>query len=151
MGEHLRDEVFRIVDISVQRTGGSFAYFTRNPRQHKWPLKRFFQRTRADFVRFNYLGEWHSHPSFRPIPSTTDVNTMQALVCDPTVGVNFLVLLVCKLGDDCNFEATATAFRANTQPMSVPLTIENNPEEDSTTMLDRVRRLLGLRPKPGNS
>ena len=31
MGEHVRDEVFRIVDISVQRSGGDRACFIRQP------------------------------------------------------------------------------------------------------------------------
>jgi [CysO sulfur-carrier protein]-S-L-cysteine hydrolase len=35
MGEHVRDEVFRIVDISVQRSGGDRACFIRRPEDHK--------------------------------------------------------------------------------------------------------------------
>ena len=35
MGEHVRDEVFRIVNISVQRSGGDRACFIRHPKDHQ--------------------------------------------------------------------------------------------------------------------
>jgi proteasome lid subunit RPN8/RPN11 len=69
MGEHVRDEIFRVVDISVQRAGGSEAYFIRDPASHKTQLEKFFADTGADYSRFNYLGEWHSHPTFEAVPS----------------------------------------------------------------------------------
>jgi integrative and conjugative element protein (TIGR02256 family) len=93
MGEHIGDELFRVVEISVQRSGGTAACFIRHPNEHKAQLERFFAQTGNDYARFNYLGEWHSHPSFEPAPSETDVCTMQSIVEDPEVGVNFLVLL----------------------------------------------------------
>jgi [CysO sulfur-carrier protein]-S-L-cysteine hydrolase len=124
MGEHVRDELFRVVEISVQRSGGSHAGFTRKPGDHQAQLRKFFTRTGNHYARFNYLGEWHSHPSFDLIPSTTDLTTMQSIVEDQSVGVNFLVLLVAKLGPDKRPEATATAFRARTAPLSVPLQAE---------------------------
>jgi integrative and conjugative element protein (TIGR02256 family) len=121
MGEHVRDELFRIVDISVQRSGGSQACFIRRPKDHERQLKRFFARTGSDYTRFNYLGEWHSHPSFEPVPSDTDLRTMQSMVIDPAVGANFLILLISKLGADQQLQATATAFRADASPLLVPL------------------------------
>ena len=68
MGEHVRDDVFRVVDISVQRSGGSQTHFVRDPSSHAAQLDAFFARTGNDFTRFNYLGEWHSHPTFEPAP-----------------------------------------------------------------------------------
>jgi [CysO sulfur-carrier protein]-S-L-cysteine hydrolase len=43
MGEHVRDELFRLLDISVQRWGGSDARFIRHPKNHKKQLKKFFR------------------------------------------------------------------------------------------------------------
>lgn len=60
-------------------------------------LRRFFRRHACDYTRFNYLGEWHSHPLFYPIPSATDHASMRALVTDPAMGANFLVLMIVKL------------------------------------------------------
>jgi [CysO sulfur-carrier protein]-S-L-cysteine hydrolase len=121
MGEHLRDELFRVVEISVQRSGGSQACFIRNPSEHQAQLQKYFARTGEDYTRFNYLGEWHSHPSFEPIPSSTDIQTMQSIVDDPSVGANFLVLLIAKLSSNKQIEETAMAFRACMQPVSVTL------------------------------
>jgi integrative and conjugative element protein (TIGR02256 family) len=124
MGEHLHDEVFRIVEISVQRSGGTQACFIRNPSDHQAQLEQFFARYGNDYVRYNYLGEWHSHPSFDPMPSTSDMQTMQSIVDDPAVGVNFAVLLITKLGNNKRIEATAMAFRSGMSAMSVPLQAE---------------------------
>src|SRR5262245_2536321 len=73
MGEHIGDDAFRVADMTVQRSGGSQTCFVRRPHEHKRALDRFFERTGGDYARFNYLGEWHSHPSFAPVPSGTDL------------------------------------------------------------------------------
>ena len=70
MGEHVLDEMFRVTEISVQRAGGSEACFVRDPASHKTQLEKFFADTGADYSRFNYLGEWHSHPTFEAVPSS---------------------------------------------------------------------------------
>jgi integrative and conjugative element protein (TIGR02256 family) len=144
MGEHVRDALFRIVDISVQRSGGSHACFIRHPKDHEKQLKKFFARTGSDYTRFNYLGEWHSHPGFDPVPSATDVETMQSIVDDPNVGVNFLVLLVCRRATGGAIEATAVAFRAATEPLGVPVALEAPTQAQTTTLTQRFWRFLGL-------
>lgn len=128
MGEHVRDELFRVVDISVQRSGGSHACFIRHPKDHEAHLERFFARTGADYTRFNYLGEWHSHPSFKAVPSDTDMETMQSIVNDPAVGANFLVLLIAKLASMQEIAVTATAFRAGALPLIVDHYAESAPD-----------------------
>ena len=124
MGEHVRDDVFRVVDISVQRSGGSEVCFVRDPAQHETTLQAFFARSGDDYARFNYLGEWHSHPTFEPVPSAIDVATMQSLVEDPAVGANFLVLLVVKMSGRRTIEGSAITFRSQCQPTSVAIRIE---------------------------
>jgi [CysO sulfur-carrier protein]-S-L-cysteine hydrolase len=124
MGEHVADELFRVVEISVQRTGGSDAYFIRHPKDHEATLKTFFAKTGNEYTRFNYLGEWHSHPSFEPVPSETDMLTMQSITNDPTVGANFLVLLIAKSAGRKQIAATATVFRKGAMPVRVVLETE---------------------------
>ncbi len=146
MGEHVRDELFRLVELSVQRSGGTNACFIRRPGDHKAQLEKFFAETGNDFTRFNYMGEWHSHPSFEPLPSDTDVRTMQSIAEDPDAGVNFLVLMVCRLasGRGRVLELTATAFRAGAPPVAVPVSFEPEPEGQTVTLVERVRRFIGL-------
>ena len=123
MGEHVSQDTFRLVDLSVQHSGGSGGCFTRKPRRHAKQLEEFFERTGRLYVRFNYLGEWHSHPSFDVIPSSTDIATMQALVEDADVGVKFLVLLICRL-DRAQLNLSATAFTPGAHPVPVRLIYE---------------------------
>lgn len=125
MGEHVRDDVFRVVDISVQRTGGSIASFVRDPASHDAQLKSFFARTRGDFTRFNYLGEWHSHPMCDPAPSQTDCNSIQSIIDNPDVGANFVVLLVVKLASRTKIEGTAMVFRPHLASMNVVVLSED--------------------------
>lgn len=113
MGEHISENVFRVREITVQRHSGSFASFLRFAQDIIAPLRRYFQVTNHDYTRFNYLGEWHSHPSFVPTPSSTDRQTMHDLVNDEQVGANFAVLLVVKLGAERQLEGTATVFQPN--------------------------------------
>lgn len=141
LAEHLGDELFRVVEISVQRTGGNHVGFMRDPRRHRRQLKSFFRRTGEDYTRFNYLGEWHSHPSFPADPSPTDIKTMQSIVENPAVGVNFLVLLVCKRNTAGGVEASSTAFVAHDPPARVSLVLER---DTTTTMGQRFRNLLGF-------
>ena len=130
MGEHLGAERFRLVEISVQRSGGDQACFIRNPREHQAQLEKFFAETGQDYTRFNYLGEWHSHPSFAAVPSSTDFQTMQGIIDDPSVGANFLVLLVVKLSRR-RIEASAFAFRSSTEPVPVQMQAESGSESRS--------------------
>ncbi len=128
MGEHLSDETFRVVDITVQHSGGSECHFVRNPEEHNSQLKEFFARTGENYRRFNYLGEWHSHPSFESHPSPTDMTTMQSMVNDPAIGVNFLILLVVRLRWTSNIHIAGVAFRPGLDPASVAVSPEDDPE-----------------------
>ena len=112
MGEHLAENVFRVKDLTIQRHGGGFAAFLRVVQDVVEPLRSFFRATNNDFKRFNYLGEWHSHPSFVPEPSTTDHETMQGIIEDPKVGAHFVILLVIKLIEESQLESSITVYQA---------------------------------------
>src|SRR3954454_23962035 len=77
MGEHVKDNIFRIYDITVQTQGGSWISFVRElPRSMKKNFHQFFRKTNYQYSKYNYLGEWHSHPSFELSPSSRDIQTM---------------------------------------------------------------------------
>lgn len=118
--ENLGGGIFDIVDLSVQRSGGSYASFKRTFGQHDRFMRRFFNRTGHHYERFNYLGEWHSHPSFPALPSFVDGNQMQLLLREPDQKARFLVLLVVK-GGKSGIEASAHAFAKGIHPIRVPL------------------------------
>jgi integrative and conjugative element protein (TIGR02256 family) len=141
MGEHLQGETFRLVDFSVQHSGGTDSHFTRDPSQHQAHLDTFFFKTGSDFARFNYLGEWHSHPSFEPRPSRDDIQTMQSIVEDPNVGVNFLVLVIARLRWR-RLELGAVAFVRNGRPVDVSLQTDTREGGKLANAVQMIRRFL---------
>ena len=110
MGEYIGEEEFRIVDLTIQKRRGTFTFFVRLVTDAVTSLQRFFKQTGYNYKKFNYLGEWHSHPSFPPTPSSKDIQSMLEIVTDTDIGANFVILLIVRSKDAQQIEATATAF-----------------------------------------
>jgi len=112
-GEHVSEGVFRICEISIQRHNGSWIRFVRlmNGGLSKM-FFQFFRKNNYRYTKFNYLGEWHSHPTFSLVPSGQDYRTMQSIVSDPEVGANFAVLMIVKITNG-NLQAGVTLFFNN--------------------------------------
>jgi [CysO sulfur-carrier protein]-S-L-cysteine hydrolase len=106
--EHIGGSTFKVVEVTIQKSVGTTVEFVRDPAEHQAELDSFFARTNDDCARFNYLGEWHSHPTFVPIPSGQDLRTMRSILEDPSTGVMFLVLIICRLQSDGSLALTAT-------------------------------------------
>lgn len=97
--EHIGVDEFTIREVTIHRRGG-IAFFVRRISEALQGLRGFFAKTANQYTRFNYLGEWHSHPLFAAEPSGQDDASMREIVEDENVGANFVVLLVLKLGHD---------------------------------------------------
>jgi integrative and conjugative element protein (TIGR02256 family) len=138
VGEHVEDESFRIVDLSVQRSGGSQAHFIRDVEHNRAFLDAFFAKTGRDYQRFNYLGEWHSHPLFTPLPSREDAATMRDLVEDSAVGVNFAILMIVSLGWRSTLKMSATAYRATEAPVAAEVVLEGDTQAGRVGWLKAV-------------
>jgi proteasome lid subunit RPN8/RPN11 len=124
MGEHVSEGVFRVKDLSVQRRGGTLASFVRDVRAALVPLRRFFAETGHDYTRYNYLGEWHSHPLFPAEASHKDSESMWGIVDNPAVGANFAVLLTVRLGAEGRLEVSATAYLPGRCRLEASLEVE---------------------------
>src|SRR2546427_2280770 len=96
MAEHSGPNRFEVRELTVHRRGSVFN-FVRAIEEALGRLRDFFHRTEYDYTRFNYIGEWHSHPSFQPVPSSRDDSSMREIIHDPKLGANFVVLLIVKL------------------------------------------------------
>ena len=96
MGEHVGLNHFAVRTLQVQRPG-AIASFMRSVAGAARAIRAFCLSKGNDFRRFNYLGEWHSHPSFSVQPSSRDHTTMRELATDAQVGANFVVLLIFRL------------------------------------------------------
>lgn len=109
MAEHIGPNEFEIRELTVHNIG-AFATFVRRIEDALGRLRSFFERVQHDYSRFNYIGEWHSHPSFTPEPSSRDDESMRQIVQDPQVGANFVVLVIVKLDAEEQLIATAHTY-----------------------------------------
>ena len=116
MGEHVSNDTFRVASVTVQRKGGTFAAFVRIVAEILSPLREFFESTRHEYTKHNYLGEWHSHHSFALSPSEKDQTTMYTMVMDPELGAHFVVLLLVKLGESGGIDGSVTIYQPHTKP-----------------------------------
>ena len=105
MAEHVSHNRFVVRDITIQDRG-SIASFVRRIEDALRGLSLFFKAQNHDYQRFNYLGEWHSHPLFPAEPSSKDDHSMVEIVSDKSVGANFVVLVIVKLAEAEPFRAT---------------------------------------------
>jgi hypothetical protein len=112
-GEHVSSEEFMVVEATIAGTG-SIASYVRGLVRSLARLERFFSRTKHNYTRFNYLGEWHSHPSFELFPSVIDDRTMFEIVNDPAVGAHFAVSIIVKL-IDAKLQARAFVYYPGTR------------------------------------
>lgn len=95
-GEMLAPSYFRVTEITQQTRPGTVASFLVDLLQAARDAAGFYAKTGHQYARFNYLGEWHSHPSFAVQPSGVDISTMQALVANPEFRGHFAVLMITK-------------------------------------------------------
>lgn len=123
MGEQINVDLFRIVDFSVDEHTGSAAHFVRSPEDHKAALDAFFERTGHDYARFNYLGEWHSHPSYSTRPSLEDVHAMTDLVTGER-SIDFSVLLISRLRFFRRLDVSTFVFSRHAPPQRAAINRE---------------------------
>jgi len=96
-GEQLAPSDFRATELTFQKRRGTIARFVVDLVQAARDSIRFFNKTRHQYTRYNYIGEWHSHPSFALRPSGVDLSTMQELVTAPDFVGHFAVLMIVRL------------------------------------------------------
>ena len=128
-GEHVDNDEFRLLEITKQRRKGDEVSFRRKPREAKRSLKKLRAAYDNDHTRFNYLGEWHSHPNAPAIPSRLDGETMQGLLADPKSDAHFLVLIIVRLNERDELELSANAFLASGHILECEVIIEPDTKE----------------------
>lgn len=120
MAEQIEPGHFRVVELTVDSDTGGRAHFVRSPEAHAAALETFFKRTGNAYERFNYLGEWHSHPGFPVAPSVQDAESMVALV-EGERGIDFAVLLIVRLDWWHRIAASCTLFQRGHGPSGVEI------------------------------
>lgn len=122
-GEQLAPSDFRVTEVTVQSRPGTFARFVVDLLQAAKDAVRFFDRTEHRYTRYNYIGEWHSHPSFAVQPSGPDVATMRDLVRDSQFVGTFAVLMIVRL-DAETLTVGAWVFDPQGEERAITLEVE---------------------------
>ena len=130
-GEQLNEGYFRIVkapqQISQTSTGSRFC---RDGVQARKVIKSLHSRYGGQAERFNYLGEWHSHPDAPTLPSPRDETTMLELVAQQDGAVNFLVLVILRLSEVGALQFGARAYLASGHALPCAVEAETETPDD---------------------
>lgn len=111
-----------MTELTVQSRPGTFARFFVDLFQAARDAATFFGRTNHWYERFNYIGEWHSHPSFTVQPSGKDLATMRELVRDAAFLGSFAILMIVRL-ERGEIESKAMLFEPDGSQGTVALEI----------------------------
>lgn len=123
LGEHIGENEFAVREITVQGTG-TISRFIRKVGEAVVALGKFFRLHGNDYSRFNYLGEWHSHPLFEPRPSSVDHISMLEIATSSEVGANFVVLLIVKLDQQSLLIGSAHVYLPDRRVFEAALDIQ---------------------------
>jgi len=126
-GEQVAEGDFRIIEATRQRFwGGTATTFKRRGRGARKDVLALHEKFGGDAKRFNYLGEWHSHPNAPAMPSLQDEITMCNLLAEQGAAVNFLVLIIVKLDETGLFHIGAVCYLASGHKLNCEIEIEDH-------------------------
>jgi proteasome lid subunit RPN8/RPN11 len=112
---------FELVGLTVDLEVGTRDRFDSLPEPHSQQMDRILLENSGRAGRIDYLGEWHSHPTFPPIPSQIDVAAMTDMV--ENNGPSFAALVIVRLMADASIQATITTFKRAQLPEAGQLII----------------------------
>ena len=123
--EKTGNEEYKIEDVYFESSVGNFAFVKLyNNKKYKKFCNEYFKRHMDDYENHNYIGDWHSHPSFSCYPSMFDKEeVIKDLECS---NAKFLIQVILK---DDNNKLIGNAFLYNMceTATKVKLIIENHP------------------------
>lgn len=132
-GEQICEGTFRIVTATCQRSWPrSHNAFRRRGAQARRDVLSLHRRYGEQPERFNYLGEWHSHPNAAAIPSLRDEMTMFDLLADQRGAVNFLVLMIVRISQAGLLEIGARSYLASGHVLPCAIALEDRGDEEGS-------------------
>jgi Prokaryotic homologs of the JAB domain len=127
-GEQIAEGDFRIVEATRQRFfGGTPTSFKRRGGAARNDILDLHTKFGGNPERFNYLGEWHSHPNAPAVPSIQDEVTMYQLLADQGAAVNFLALIIVKLDAQERLHIGTRTYLASGHKLNCEIEVEGDP------------------------
>lgn len=114
VAEQIAPGEFELVGLTVDLEVGTHSRFESLPVPHSEQMDRILLENRGRAGRVDYLGEWHSHPTFPPVPSNIDFASMTGMV--EKNGPSFATLIIVRLTDNASIQATMTTFERGKRP-----------------------------------
>nr|WP_255766530.1 Mov34/MPN/PAD-1 family protein [Nereida sp. MMG025] len=122
--EQLAPGKFELVGFTVDLAVGTYNRFASLPTTHGAQLDGILAANADRSGRVDYLGEWHSHPTFPPAPSEIDLAAMTKMVEES--GPSFATLLIVRLLGAAVLQATLTTFQRGLPPEQGQLIIDHD-------------------------
>lgn len=119
---------FDLVDFTVDLEAGTRDRFDSLPELHSKQMDRILLANSDRVGRVDYLGEWHSHPTFPPTPSEIDLASMTDMV--EHRGPSFAALVIVRLVGGVSIQATITTFQRGQLPEAGQLKISDEDGKD---------------------
>ena len=123
VAEQIAPGEFELVGFTVDLEVGTRDRFHSFPSLHTDQLDQLLAENGNRMGRVDYLGEWHSHPTFPPVPSEMDMAAMIDMV--ENSGTSFAALVIVRLLSAAKIEATITTFQRGEPPVKGRLTIDD--------------------------
>lgn len=102
----ISDEIFEVDDVYIEKKIGSFAFVELvNNEKYQVYQKCYHEKNGYDYVNHNYIGDWHSHPSFELYPSSFDMAEVKKDL--KKSNAKFLVQIIVKISNE---KLTGNAF-----------------------------------------
>ncbi len=102
----ISDDIFEVDDVYIESKVGSFAFVELvNNKKYQVYQKSYHKKNGYDYVNHNYIGDWHSHPSFELYPSSYDMAEVKSDL--KKSNAKFLVQVIVKI---VNKKLTGNAF-----------------------------------------
>ena len=97
--QFISENQYKIEDVFISKNKGThfFSNLIINHAYHKFE-KQYFKKHNYDYVNHNYIGDWHSHPSFECKPSSYDEKEIKTELLSSNA--HFLIQLIVKVIDD---------------------------------------------------
>lgn len=102
----ISDEMFEVDDVYIEKKVGSFAFVELvNNEKYQVYQNCYHEKSGHDYIHHNYIGDWHSHPSFVLYPSSYDIEEVKKDL--KKSNARFLVQVIVKIIND---KLTGNAF-----------------------------------------
>ena len=139
--EQLAPGEFELVGFTVDLDVGTHNRFASLPTTHGEQLDAILDANTDRTGRVDYLGEWHSHPTFPPVPSDIDVVAMTKMVEES--GPSFATLLIVRLLAAAVLEATITTFQRGLPPEHGKLVTDHDHQSEVFHGIDIANKKRG--------